>query len=43
VLAPIDPDLEIERDYLLAQIVFGLLSLTMFAVAYARRRRGKAA
>ena len=43
VLAPIDPDLQIERDYLLAQIVFGALSLAMFAVAFAKRRRGKAA
>jgi hypothetical protein len=43
VLAPIDPDLQIERDYLLAQIVFGVLSLAMFAVAFAKRRRGKTA
>jgi hypothetical protein len=39
VLVPIDPDLQIERDYLLAQAIAVVLGLLLFGLAWRLRRR----
>ena len=40
VLAPVDPDLQIERDYLFGAIAWTIMSISALVLVYLRFRRG---